>query len=303
MKRSRRLPFHRFVLKRKGQKFLSILPKLWLVFFLVIPFLLVLGISFSESAISIPPYKTPFSWLQKNVLSIQVNLQNYGFILSESLYFWSFLQSLTLAFLTTLICLLLAYPLAYAIVRAPSKWQFVWLILIVLPFWISFLVRVYAWFGLLMPHGLINAFLMKIGVIQSPLPLMGNLGSVLTGMVYSYLPFMVVPLYATLEKLDFSLVEAAYDLGARPRTVFWRIIVPLSREGALTGSMLVFIPTIGEFVVPELLGGSRLLMVGQMIWNEFFYNRDWPLAAALSVLILCGLSLPIYFFQKFQKKV
>jgi putrescine transport system permease protein len=193
--------------------------------------------------------------------------------------------------------------MAYGIARASQKWKTTLLMLIILPFWTSFLVRVYAWIGLLNEQGAINSFLLYTGIIEKPLELMNNLFGVSVGIVYAYLPFMVIPLYTSLEKIDFLLLEAAFDLGCRPTRAFWRILVPLSFRGALGGAMLVFIPAVGEFVIPELLGGAKILMIGKVLWNEFFYNRDWPLASALAILMLLLLLGPMILFQKIQNRL
>ena len=278
-------------------------PYSWLILFFLIPVVMILGISFSEGVIAIPPYKPLFLWTDRNLLEIKISFSNYLFVLSDHLYLSAYLSSLTIAFLTTIICLIIAYPMAYGIARASQKWKTTLLMLIILPFWTSFLVRVYAWIGLLNEQGAINSFLLYTGIIQKPLELMNNLFGVSVGIVYAYLPFMVIPLYTSLEKIDFLLLEAAFDLGCRPTRAFWRILVPLSFRGALGGAMLVFIPAVGEFVIPELLGGAKILMIGKVLWNEFFYNRDWPLASALAILMLLLLLGPMILFQKIQNRL
>jgi len=269
------------------------IPYTWCILFFVLPFLMVLGVSLSESVPGIPPYSSLFSWTGKKVLQLRISLANYVFIFEDNLYLLAYANSLMVAFLTTVVCLIIGYPLAYGIIRTSRKWQPLLLMLIILPFWTSFLVRVYAWMGLLDDQGVINSLLLSLGVIQEPLALTDNFFSVSIGIVYAYLPFMILPLYASLEKIDFSLLEAASDLGCRPSRVFWKIILPLSWKGALGGSMLVFIPAVGEFVIPELLGGSKILMIGKVIWDEFFYNNDWPTAGALATVMLITLLIPI----------
>ena len=278
----------------------ALIPYLWLILFFLIPCLIILNISFAEGVIAIPPYKPLMSWVGTELIEIKISLSNYLFILNEKLHLWAYLNSLWIAFLTTTLCLVLGYPMAYGIIRSPEKWRLFLLILIVLPFWISFLVRVYAWMGLLADDGLINSTLQALGLITHPLPLINNMFAVGVGITYAYLPFMILPLYASLEKIDFALVEAAFDLGCGPARAFWKIVVPLSRRGVLAGSMLVFIPAVGEFVIPELLGGSKVLMIGKVLWNEFFYNRDWPIASALAILMLLLLVGPMTILQRAQ---
>jgi putrescine transport system permease protein len=282
-------------------KLIALIPGLWMVFFLLLPFMIVLGISLTHGVVAIPPYEPLLSWINHKFVVIKISFENYIFLFSESLYIRAYLHSLILAGTTTLCCLLLGYPVAYGITRLPAKYHYVFLTITVMPFWISFLVRIYAWVGLLSAEGLINSCLMSWGLISEPLLLMGNSWSVLLGMIYAYLPFMILPLYNALEKIDPALLEAAYDLGCRPIRAFWNIVVPLSYRGVLTGAILVFIPTVGEFVIPEILGGAKMLMIGQLIWNEFFYNRDWPLAATLAIVMLLLLVIPIYVFQRLQR--
>ena len=273
----------------------------WLLGFLCIPLLIVLGISFSESVIAIPPYAPLVSWIAQKAILIRISLENYTFTLSDPLYVLAYLNSFGLALCTTFLCLCLAYPVAYAMIRLPPKVRLWGLALILLPFWISFLVRVYAWIGLLDAQGLLSLLLQKVGLLKAGQGLIGTSIAVLIGMVYTYLPFMILPLYTVLERIDFSLMEAASDLGCRPFFIFWKIILPLSKRGALAGSILVLIPVVGEFAIPELLGGGKVFMIGQMIWSEFFYSRDWPLASALAILMLVTLVPPIVLLQRLQK--
>lgn len=279
------------------------IPYFWLVLFFLIPFAIIVGISFSEGVIAIPPYKPLWSWVNSETLEIRLSLSNYLFILGDHLYLTAYINSLWVALFTTVVCLMIGYPMAYGITRAPEKWKLPLLMLVILPFWTSFLVRVYAWMGLLSDQGFVNHLLIHFGWIKTPLPLMDNFFSVGLGIVYAYLPFMILPLYAALEKIDLTLVEAASDLGCQPIRAFWKVVVPLSFRGTLGGAMLVFIPAVGEFVIPELLGGSKILMIGKVLWNEFFYNRDWPVASGLAVLMVLLLLLPMVIFQKIQNRI
>ncbi|HLI22939.1 MAG TPA: ABC transporter permease subunit [Stellaceae bacterium] len=269
-------------------------PYAWLALFFLVPFLIVLKISLADQAMGIPPY-TPL--LADGTL--HASGANYQFLASDSLYARAYLNSIWFAASATLGCLLIGYPLAYAIVRAPSRWRNALLLLVILPFWTSFLIRVYAWIGLLKSNGFINNVLIDIGLVHTPLTLLNNSFSVYVGLIYSYLPYMVLPLYAALEKLDPALLEAAADLGCRPSRAFWRVTVPLSMPGIVAGALLVFIPMCGEFVIPDLLGGPSTLMIGHVLWDEFFTNRDWPLAAAVAVAMLVLLVLPMVFLRRY----
>jgi putrescine transport system permease protein len=263
-------------------------PYLWLVLFFLAPFAIVLKISLAEQAMGIPPY-TPLFADGK----LQATAANFLFLLSDSLYARAYANAIWFAAWATLACLLIGYPLAYAIVRAPLRWRSALLLLVILPFWTSYLIRVYAWIGLLKSNGFINNLLLESGVIYAPLPLINNAFAVYVGLVYSYLPYMVLPLYAALEKFDPTLLEAAADLGCRPAQAFWRVTLPLSLPGIIAGSLLVFIPMCGEFVIPDLLGGPNILMIGKVLWDEFFTNRDWPVAAAVAVAMLVVLVVPM----------
>ncbi len=288
--------------RRYALLYLFALPYTWLFLFWCLPFLIVVGISLSESVIAIPPYTPIFSVLEGGGLAIKVSLSNYFFLFTQRLYAFSYLNALVLGFATTICCLCLAYPAAWVIIRLPSRVRFPLLVLLIAPFWISFLVRIYAWIGLLSEDGFLSQFLAFCGLLSKGEGLVGKPAGVLLGMVYAYLPFMVLPLYTTLEKMDFSLIEAAFDLGCRPFKVFWTIVLPLSKKGALTGAVLVFIPAMGEFAIPELLGGKKVLMIGQAIWSEFFYNRDWPLASSLAICMLLTLLPPILLLARLQKE-
>ena len=274
----------------------------WLLLFFLVPFLIVLKISFSELRVGLPPYAPLIEWASEGLLTIKINLMNYTFIASDSLYLFTYLDSLVIALLGTIGCLFIGYPMAYGIAKTSPSKRTLLLMLIILPFWTSFLLRVYAWIGILSPRGYINTLLINVGLISTPLPLIDNTFATVLGIIYCYLPFMILPLYAFLEKIDHALLEAAYDLGARPFQAFTRIIWPLSLPGVIAGSLLVFIPAVGEFVIPELLGGSQTLMIGKVIWNEFFTNRAWPIAAALAVVMLVCLILPIAIFQRYQEQ-
>lgn len=276
-------------------------PYLWLFLFFLAPFAIVLKISFSESAIAIPPYKPLLEYAEQS-LSIAINLGNYIFLSEDSLYYAAYLGSLKIALISTLICLFLGYPMAYAITRAPRDKQLIYLLLIMMPTWTAILIRVYAWMGILSTNGLLNSALMWIGLIDSPLQILNTDTAVYIGVVYAYLPFMVLPLYANLIKHDDTLLEAAMDLGAGKVKAFWKITVPLSKSGIIAGSMLVFIPVVGEFVVPELLGGPETLMIGRVLWQEFFNNRDWPVASALAIVMLALLLIPIILFHYNQSR-
>ena len=271
------------------------------ILFFMLPFFIVLKISFAEADVAIPPYTDVVSWAD-NQLTILLNLGNYLLLQEDELYIAAYLGSLKIALVSTLLCLLIGYPMAYAISRANKETQTVLLLLIMMPIWTAILIRVYAWMGILSNNGLLNSVLLGIGVIDEPLQILNTNLAVYIGIVYSYLPFMVLPLYANLVKHDQSLLEAASDLGARNLTRFWQITVPLSKNGIIAGCMLVFIPVVGEFVIPEMLGGPETLMIGKVLWQEFFNNRDWPVASALAVVMLAILIVPILLFNRSQAK-
>ncbi|MCJ8169403.1 ABC transporter permease subunit [Pseudomonas sp. A3.4] len=285
----------------KGRHYVIGMPLLWLGLFFLMPFIIVLKISFAEAEVAIPPYSEVFSYVDQ-VVQVTLNLGNYIFLTEDELYIAAYLGSIKIATISTLLCLLIGYPMAYAIARANKEQQTVLLLLIMMPTWTAILIRVYAWMGLLSKNGLINSTLMSIGLIDSPIQMLNTDFAVYLGIVYSYLPFMILPLYANLVKHDMSLLEAASDLGASRITSFWRITVPLSKNGIYAGCMLVFIPAVGEFVIPELLGGPETLMIGKVLWQEFFNNRDWPVASALAVIMLGILIIPIILFNRNQQK-
>ena len=268
------------------------LPYLWLVLLFLVPFLISLKISIADSVIGIPPY-SPLIGTGAGGWRIHVSLDSYRRLFGDDLYAVAYLNAVKFAGVSTMLCLLLGYPLAYGIVRAPRRWRSLLLLLVILPFWTSFLIRVYAWIGLLNENGVINNLLLALGLIDRPLTLLNNAFAVYVGIVYSYLPFMVLPLYAQLEKLDPALLEAAADLGCRPWQAFLRVTLPLSLPGIAAGGLLVFIPAVGEFVIPDLLGGPDTLMIGKVLWDEFFANHDWPMASSVAVAMLVLLLVPM----------
>ena len=278
-------------------------PWLWLIVFFLIPFLIVVKISLSEAAIAQPPYKPVFDladgWDGLNKLG-ELSLAAYAGLFDDWLYAQAYLSSLRLALISTLVTLAVAYPLAYAMARAPARLRPVLVVLAVAPFWTSFLIRVYAWITILKDEGLLNRALLSLGLITEPLRIFASDTAVVIGIVYSYLPFMVLPLYNAIARQQPELVEAAADLGASPAAAFWRVTVPLSLPGVLAGCLLVFIPAIGEFVIPDLLGGSDTLMIGRTLWVEFFDNRDWPAASAVAVVLLGLLLLPMALYERSQ---
>lgn len=282
------------------------IPYLWLLVFFLIPFFIVFKISLSEVAMAIPAYVPTFDlteglgvfWQKLQELSFS----NYVWLTEDALYYQAYISSVKIAFLSTAITLLIGFPIAYGIARAPGSLRTTLLMLIILPFWTSFLIRVYAWIAILKPEGLLNQFLMALNIIDSPLTILNTDWAIYIGIVYSYLPFMVLPIYATLEKMDYSLIEAAQDLGCPPVKAFWKVTFPLSMSGIIAGCFLVFIPAMGEFVIPDLLGGSQTLMIGKTIWSEFFSNRDWPVASAVAVVLLLILVVPIAAFQQIQAR-
>jgi putrescine transport system permease protein len=280
------------------------IPYLWLLVFFLAPFAIVLKISLSTTAIAMPPYVPAFEGLSDIADKIgQFTFDNYVWLTEDTLYLKAYLSSVIIAAVSAILTLLIGFPLAYGMARAPRSVRPLLVMLVILPFWTSFLIRVYAWIGILKPEGLLNQFLMWLGLISQPLIIMNTNWAVFIGIVYSYLPFMVLPLYASLEKLDESLLEAAADLGSPPIRTFWQITVPLAFPGIVAGLMLVFIPAVGEFVIPDLLGGSGTLMIGRTLWSEFFSNRDWPLAGAVAIILLILLVVPIVYFQNAQAKL
>ncbi len=297
---SKPLPYWRRLLP--NARWLVILPPyLWMLLFFAVPFAIVLKISFARSLIAIPPYSDLLTWTDNN-LQLVLNLNNYLYLVSDSLYASTYLSSLKIALIATSCCLLIGYPLAYAIARSKPSVRNILIMLVILPSWTSFLIRVYAWIGILKDNGLLNNFLMWIGLISEPLRILNTDTAVYIGIVYAYLPFMVLPLYANLVKHDQRLLEAASDLGAKPYQAFLSITLPMSRAGIIAGSMLVMIPVVGEFIIPELLGAPDTLMIGRVLWQEFFNNRDWPVASAVAIVMLLLLIVPIMLFHNYQSK-
>jgi putrescine transport system permease protein len=272
------------------------LPLVWLLIFVLAPFLIVLAISFSTGSYGAPPIDF-FIAMKNGHLTVSPDINNYLLLADDDLYVIAFLDSLMVAGATTVLCLLVGYPMAYVMARASARIQPLLVMLVVLPFWTSSLIRVYAWIGILKENGLLNDLLLWLGVIHQPLVILNTPIAVMIGMVYAYLPFLVLPLYATLQKLDWTLLEAAADLGAKPWTAFFRVTLPLSWPGTFAGALLVFVPATGEFVIPELLGSAKLPMISTVLWTEFFANRDWPVASAIAVLLLLALALPLYLLQ------
>lgn len=284
-----------------GRQLVIGVPFVWLFLFFMLPFFIVLKISFAEADVAIPPYTEIYSYVDQK-LQVLLNLANYVLLSEDDLYIAAYLGSLKMALISTTLCLLIGYPMAYGIANARKEMQTVLVLLIMMPTWTAILIRVYAWMGILSNNGLLNGFLMSMGWISEPLQILNTNLAVYIGVVYSYLPFMILPLYANLVKHDQSLLEAASDLGSSTFNSFWKITVPLSKNGIIAGCMLVFIPVVGEFVIPELLGGPETLMIGKVLWQEFFNNRDWPVASALAVVMLAILIVPIILFNRSQAK-
>ena len=276
-------------------------PYLWLVLFFFVPLALIFKISISVSEWGMPPYRDLFS-LSENGLEINSTLGNYLFIFSDPFYIRSYLNSLSLAFTSTLLCLLVGYPIAFYVAKSKPSIRNILLIMLIIPFWSSFLLRVYAWKVLLQSSGIINSILIHIGLISEPISMLHNHYAVILGVVYTYLPFMILPLYGYLVKFDLNLIDASNDLGAKPLNTFVKVILPLSLPGIVAGSMLVFIPVVGEYIIPEMLGGSDKLYFGKIIWDEFFVNRDWPIASALAMSGIVILVFPIIIFQLMYAK-
>jgi len=282
------------------------IPYLWLVLLFLVPFGIIFKISLSDIALAIPPY-TPTLDLSQGWSGIRdfiagLDWENYIFLTEDDLYWRAYLSSLRIALISTLLALLVGFPIAYGMANAAPEWRPTLMMLVILPFWTSFLIRVYAWIGILSNEGFLNQFLLWTGIISDPLMIMNTSTAVYIGIVYTYLPFMILPIYATLERLDASLLEAAEDLGCSRASAFWLVTVPLSKSGVIAGCFLVFIPALGEFVIPSLLGGSSTLMIGKVLWEEFFNNRDWPVASAVAIILLLILVIPIILFQKNQER-
>ncbi len=290
------------LLYQRGRGLIVAIPWLWLALFFVLPFLFALKISLSEPQLAQPPYLDWIRDVDDGLVTIKINFYTYLLLLEDSLYVDALLSSLKVAAISTLLCVLIGYPMAYAIAKAPDNYRLPLLMLIILPFWTSFLIRVYAWVGILKNNGLLNQLLMGIGVIDQPLEILYTPTAIYIGIVYSYLPFLILPLYATLVRLDPILLEAAADLGCRPWKQFMSVTLPLSMPGLIAGSMLVFIPVMGEFVIPDLLGGPSTLMIGKLLWLEFFSNKDWPLASALAAVLLVVLIVPFLVMRHYESR-
>lgn len=288
-----------------GRVLLIGIPFLWLLIFFLLPFISVLKISLSDAVIARPPY-TPLldlsSWQGFVAWWQGLDFDNFIWLAEDDIYWISYLSSLKVALISTFLTLLIGYPMAYGMAKTPERWRPLLVMMIILPFWTSFLIRVYAWIGILKSEGLLNHSLMWLGLIDQPLEILNTNTAVYIGIVYSYLPFMILPLYASLEKIDPTLLEAALDLGCSKIAAFWQVTFPLSMHGVIAGCFLVFIPAMGEFVIPDLLGGSDTLMIGKTLWVEFFNNRDWPVASAVAVILLLLLIVPIVLFQRQQER-
>ncbi len=284
----------------------AIAPYLWMALFFLVPFLFVLKISLSQTAIAQPPYTPVFDfsegWEAIEAAFSALSFDNFKLLVSDNLYVLSYLRSLTVAAISTAILLLIGYPIAYGMARLPQRWQSVAMMLVIVPFWTSFLIRIYAWINILQHDGLLNEILLALHIVSKPVVWLSTDGAMYLGIVYSYLPFMILPLYATLSKLDPALLEAASDLGASPREAFWRVTFPLSLPGIGAGALLCFIPIVGEFVIPDLLAGSDALMIGQTLWLEFFTNKDWPVASATAVVLLLLLVAPLVLYDRVQRR-
>ena len=287
-------------LKARGRSMVIAVPMGWLLVFFLVPFIVVAKISFSESLIARPPYSSLLEWSDEGVMLLKLHYSNYAYLIDDNLYFLAYWSSIKIAFFSTIAALLVAYPMAYYIARSPEKRRNILLMLVILPFWTSFLLRVYAWIGILKGNGVINNFLMSLGITSEPIIMLQTNFAVYVGIVYTYLPFMILPLFTNLVKLDGDLLEASADLGAKPAATFFKVTLPLSVPGMIAGSMLVFIPVISEFVIPALLGGPDTLMIGKVLWTEFFSNRDWPVASAVATVMLILLIIPIMLMRNAQ---
>jgi putrescine transport system permease protein len=289
-----------------GAWLIVVLPYLWSLAFFLLPFLIVLKLSLSQTEIAQPPYSPLLDlaagWQGIKTFISGLSLDNFGELLSDAIYILSYLKSLEVAFISTLLLLLIGYPIAYAMARAAARLQAILVMLVILPFWTSFLIRVYAWINILQHDGLLNQTLIALHIIREPVTWLATDTAIYIGVVYSYLPFMVLPLYASLQKIDLTLLEAAADLGCPRWKAFWTVTFPLSLPGVGAGVLLCFIPIVGEFVIPDLLGGSETLMIGQTLWIEFFANSDWPIASAIAVVLLCLLLVPMLLYERLQMR-
>ena len=290
------------LLQKHWKSIIVFVPFFWLLLFFLAPFFIVMKISLAESTIASPPYLPMIDWAEEGIVNIKLVFDNFTYLWEDDLYINTYFSSLKISSISTVLCLLVGYPMAYAIVRAQSTTKNVLLMLIILPFWTSFLLRVYAWMGLLADQGTVNNLLIGMGIIDEPIRLLYTDFAVYVGIVYTYLPFMILPLYANMEKLDWTLLEAAADLGARPFTTFLTVTLPMTIPGIIAGSLLVFIPATGEYVIPDLLGGGNVLMIGRVLYNEFNANVDWPVASAVAIALLLLLVLPMMLYQHIQGK-
>ena len=289
-------------LQRQWKALVLIVPFSWLLIFFLAPFFIVLKISVSEAAYTSPPFTPMIEWVDQGMMHIKIVFSNFAYLWEDDLYINTYFSSLKISIISTIICLLIGYPMAYAIVRSSPTKRKILLMMIILPFWTSFLLRVYAWMGILSDQGFLNDFLIFIGVTDVPIRLLYTEFAVYVGIVYTYIPFMILPLYANMEKLDWTLLEAAADLGARPITTFFTVTLPMTIPGVVAGSLLVFIPATGEYVIPDLLGGGNVLMIGRILYNEFNANVDWPVASAVAIALLLALVLPMMLYQHMQGK-
>jgi putrescine transport system permease protein len=289
-----------------GRRVVIALPYLWLAVFFIVPFLTVAKLSLSQTAMSQPPYTPVFDpaagWEGLKEFVGALSFENYRFLFGDMLYVGSYLKSLWIALVSTGLLAILGLPVAYAVARAPRRWQGVLITAVILPFWTAFLIRIYAWINILQREGLLNDALMALRIIDAPVGWLASDTAVYIGIVYSYLPFMVLPVYAALEKMDESLLEAAADLGCPRWKAFWLVTLPVALPGILAGALLCFIPIVGEFVIPDLLGGSQSIMIGQTLWTEFFSNKDWPVASALAIVLFALLLIPIVIYQRLQTR-
>ena len=287
-------------------RFAAIAPYVWMVLFFLVPFAFVLKISLSQTAIAQPPYVPLFDltegWAAIKAAFADLSLDNFKLLISDNIYILSYLRSLTVALLSTAILLVIGYPIAYGMARLPQRWQPIAMMLVIVPFWTSFLIRIYAWINILQHDGLLNKILLALHIVSQPVVWLSTDSAMYLGIVYSYLPFMILPLYATLSKMDPALEEAAADLGASPNRVFWLVTFPLSLPGVGAGVLLCFIPIVGEFVIPDLLAGSNSLMIGQTLWLEFFTNKDWPVASAVAIVLLVLLIAPLLLYDRLQRR-
>jgi putrescine transport system permease protein len=284
----------------------AIAPYVWMVLFFLVPFVFVLKISLSQTAIAQPPYEPVFDltagWSALKAAFAALSFDNFKLLGSDDIYVYAYLRSLTVAVAATALLLLIGYPIAYGMARLPKRWQAVAMVLVIVPFWTSFLIRIYAWINILQHDGLLNQILLALHLVSQPVVWLSTDSAMYIGIVYSYLPFMILPLYATLAKMEPALEEAASDLGAPPWQVFWLVTFPLSLPGVGAGVLLCFIPIVGEFVIPDLLAGSNSLMIGQTLWLEFFTNKDWPVASAAAIVLLVVLLLPLLLYERLQRR-